>query len=174
MGTLYTNVYSQFPLNGTSHIILINWLIFFCNQPFFALYFSVWEISRGFYSWSTLCLEWVHIKLIFTLFRVGAHSSLYLSFTFLSLSLLLSLFSLSLSLAYLMDVFVLVYLWQGSLFGPSIWNLHISYNIGCYTIKYFDQVLTHCSNLCRFTVHYNAKYNIKIFCLIFLCWTSCF
>ena len=42
----------------------------FCNQPFFALYFSVWKILQGFYSQSLLSLP----------------PSLYLSF-YLSLSL---------------------------------------------------------------------------------------
>ena len=102
-----------------------------CNQPFFALYFPVREISRGF----SLKVGTVRVPLPLIRNRPENHSHnfgkalgeglcllcapftslsylslpLYISpSTFLSLSLLLSVFSLSLSLAYLMDVFVLV------------------------------------------------------------------
>ena len=80
-----------------------------CNQPLFALYFSVGEILWGLYSpFHNLSLYSFHLSIPFTSF------SLYLSCLSLSLyiSLLLpfflSLFSLSFSLAYIMEVFVLV------------------------------------------------------------------
>ena len=71
----------------------------FCNQPFFALYFTVWENSRGFYS-TFHSLYPFHISIPFTSLSISP-LSLYLSFY-------LSFFSLSFSLAYIMDVLVLV------------------------------------------------------------------
>ena len=90
-----------------------------CNQPLFALYFSVWEILRGFYCpFHSYSLYPFHLSIPFTSLSLYICIYIYISYlslplyispsTFLSISLLLSLFSLSFSLAYLMDVFVLV------------------------------------------------------------------
>ena len=104
----------------------------FCNQPFFTLYFSVWEISRRFSPVYQITvrdiLRGIEVEIFSSSLSSSFHSlSLYLSLslslslsylslplyispsTFLSLSFLLSLFSLTFSLAYLMDVFVLVF-----------------------------------------------------------------
>ena len=109
--------------------MIIIFAIISFDQPLFTLYFSVWEISRGFYSsFHSLSLSLsplypFHLSIPFTSLSLSLSLSLsislslsYLSLplyispsTFLSLSLLLSLFSLSFSLAYLMDVFVLVF-----------------------------------------------------------------
>ena len=92
------------------------------------LYFSVWEIFRGFYPFylspyaspfHSLSIYLFHLSLSLSLSLISPSlsisllslpPSLYLSFylTFLSISLLLSIFSLLFSLAYLMDVFVVV------------------------------------------------------------------
>ena len=81
--------------------MIILYAIISCDQSLVTLFFSVWEILRGFYSpFNSLSLS------SFSLLSLPP--SLYLSF-YLSFSLFLfSLFSLSFSLDYLMNVFVLV------------------------------------------------------------------
>ena len=86
--------------------MIILYAIISCDQPLFTLYFSVWEILRGFYSpFHSLSLSIPFTPLSLSLSLSLISPSLSIS---LLLHFFLSLFSLSFSLAYLMDVFVLV------------------------------------------------------------------
>ena len=93
--------------------MIILYAIISCDQPLFTLYFSVWEILRGFYSiFHSLCIPITSLSLSPLPLSLSLSLSLSLISLSFSISLLLPFFlslSLSFSLEYLMDFFVLVF-----------------------------------------------------------------